>query len=80
MLADVQVSYKYLHIFLEQNVTFPKITSHVRTCFAGQVQDKLKAIETSIENLTEIKVRFAQISEGLKGIVPRVLHFMAQGW
>ena len=77
MLADLQVAHYYLETFLKKESSFESLIKHVKNI---QREAKLKVIETSMQNLTEVKVRFAQISEGLRGIIPRILHFMDKGW
>jgi hypothetical protein len=81
MLADVQVAHRYLSIFLTKDVSFGQILQHLRQqCSADGKLEKIKAIETSLQNITEIKVKFAQVNEGSKGIIPQILYFNKNGW
>ena len=76
MLADLQIAHNSLTIFLKKGATFEEVLKHVKESPTGK---KLEAIASSLNNLTEIKIRFAQFREGLKGIVPRILSFMKTG-
>jgi len=79
MLADVQVAHRYLLIFSQPDISFEKILDHIHLCSESGKISKLQAIETSMENLNEIKVRFT-LSEGVRGIIPVILDFMDRGW
>jgi len=80
MLTDLQVARTFLSVFLKPQLPFEDLLKHIKTRVNPESLGQLNAIETSTENLTEIKVRFSQINKGLKGIVPRIVHFMENGW
>jgi len=63
MLADLQVAHYYLETFLKKESSFESLIKHVKNI---QREAKLKVIETSMQNLAELKAHFAQIDEEQK--------------
>ena len=80
MLADLQVAHNLLNIFFDKKTHFSAILAHVQENTEGGNLEKLKVIETSMSNLNEITGKFMQINEGIRGVIPRILHFMEHGW
>ena len=76
IITDLQVAYSFLDIFLDKKSEFKKLVEHVKKQSTGK---NLVAIDTAVENITTIRLRFDQLRDGTKGIIPRIEDFMKTG-
>jgi len=80
MLTNLKIARELLASFLDPATDFNNILASLKEKLPDGKLEILTHIDTSSENLSEITLRFSQINQGSKGIIPRIISFMNHGW